>query len=140
MDEVLRRLNRVVDGLSAERVEEVMVASAGVVKAAIEKRIGSQFKVKTGNLSRAIRAKKYKQRGTTFAAAFAAIDRKRIKKSRKTGKPLKGKTAPHAHLLEFGTSQMPAKPFFRPAIDESQGEVLNTINTGIKTLLGDATR
>jgi HK97 gp10 family phage protein len=26
------------------------------------------------------------------------------------------RTAPHGHLLEFGTSRMPAKPFIRPAM------------------------
>lgn len=28
--------------------------------------------------------------------------------------------APHWHLLEFGTSRMPAKPFIRPAFDKVQ--------------------
>lgn len=27
------------------------------------------------------------------------------------------KTAPHGHLIEFGTYKMPAKPFLRPAYD-----------------------
>ncbi len=35
-----------------------------------------------------------------------------------------GKT-PHWHLLEFGTSKMPAQPFMRPALAESIGAVSN---------------
>lgn len=31
--------------------------------------------------------------------------------------------APHGHLLEFGTSRMPAKPFVRPAFDR-MGEAI----------------
>jgi HK97 gp10 family phage protein len=27
------------------------------------------------------------------------------------------RTAPHGHLLEYGTSRAPAKPFIRPAYD-----------------------
>jgi len=37
----------------------------------------------------------------------------------------KGPT-PHWRLLEFGTSRMQAKPFFRPAIDAKVPDVLNT--------------
>lgn len=29
-------------------------------------------------------------------------------------------SAPHAHLVEFGTVKMSAQPFFRPAFDESK--------------------
>lgn len=29
-------------------------------------------------------------------------------------------SAPHAHLVEFGTTKMAAQPYFRPAFDESK--------------------
>jgi HK97 gp10 family phage protein len=35
--------------------------------------------------------------------------------------------APHAHLVEFGTAKMRAKPFFRPAFDETKEEIAQTI-------------
>ena len=71
--------------------------------------------VVTGNIKRSIVAKKFKKQGLYEPGAFVAIDRK---------------IAPHAHLLEYGTEarydaagayrgQMPAKPFFRPAIDSN---------------------
>lgn len=36
-------------------------------------------------------------------------------------------SAPHAHLQEFGTVNMKAQPFFRPAFDETKAEVAQTI-------------
>lgn len=128
MDEVLKRLNKAVHGLNAEQIEGVLLQGSRVIKRAIERRIGSRFKVKTGRLERSTRNKRSKYRGTTFASVFAAIDRG------------KAKGAPHAHLLEFGTSKMPAKPFFRPAVDETQAEVAQVVEKGISKLLGDAER
>ncbi|WP_085696276.1 HK97-gp10 family putative phage morphogenesis protein [Pseudomonas sp. B26(2017)] len=37
-----------------------------------------------------------------------------------------GSATPHWRLLEFGTEKMAAKPFMRPAIESSIGEVTNT--------------
>lgn len=128
MDEILKRLNKVVDGISAEQIEGVLSKGARIIAKAVGRRVGSMFKVKTGRLERSPRAKKSKFRGRTFASVFAAIDRSKIK------------GAPHAHLLEFGTSKMPAQPFFRPAVDETKNEVETVVNDGIKKLLGDAAR
>ncbi len=33
----------------------------------------------------------------------------------------------HAHLVEFGTVKMPARPFIRPAWDQTQGEALKVM-------------
>lgn len=35
----------------------------------------------------------------------------------------------HAHLIEFGTSKMPARPFLRPAWDGNKGAALETMKT-----------
>lgn len=56
----------------------------------------------TGNLKRSLVARLLDKRGDNPRVAVAAVDRK---------------IAPHAHFLEFGTSRMPAHPFFRPAVD-----------------------
>lgn len=53
----------------------------------------------TGNLKRSLRAVIL---SGDNPPAIAAVDRK---------------VAPHAHLIEFGTSRAPAYPFFRPAVD-----------------------
>lgn len=128
MDQILDRLNKAVNGISAQQIEGVLMKGARIIAKDAERRIGSRFKVRTGRLSTAARAKRSKYRGTTFASVFAAIDRSKIK------------GAPHAHLLEFGTSRMPARPFFRPAIDETQAEVAAVVEQGIKKLLDGAAR
>lgn len=40
-------------------------------------------------------------------------------------------TGAHGHLLEFGTSRMPAKPFLRPAWDTHKEGVLKTLEKEI---------
>ncbi len=59
----------------------------------------------TGNLKRSPVAKRFRRKVRGEPAVFVAIDRK---------------IAPHAHLVEFGTVRMAAKPFFRPTYDRMQ--------------------
>lgn len=44
-------------------------------------------------------------------------------------------SAPHSHLVEFGTVKMAAQPFFRPAFDESKAamteEAVKTLREGL---------
>lgn len=41
-------------------------------------------------------------------------------KKNEPGVALAAAAAPHSHLLEFGTVKMAAKPFMRPALDETK--------------------
>lgn len=41
-------------------------------------------------------------------------------------------SAPHAHLLEYGTAKMSAQPFFRPALDETKGEMAEKIAVALR--------
>lgn len=41
----------------------------------------------------------------------------------------------YGRFKEFGTSKMPAHPFMRPALDTSEGEVLDTVVNDIKSNL-----
>jgi HK97 gp10 family phage protein len=67
----------------------------------------------TGNLRRSIVAKKFKHnRFTENPATFVGIDYK---------------IGPHAHLLEFGTVFMAAKPFFRSTVHEKSNDIHNRI-------------
>lgn len=65
---------------------------------------GASVWVGPGSLKRGIVAKEFKSRTRSSPAAFVAIDYS---------------IAPHAHLVEYGArgGEMPAQPFFRPAID-----------------------
>jgi len=70
----------------------------------------------TGNLKRSLIAKLLDKRGDNPQVAIAAVDRK---------------IAPHAHLVEFGTSRMSARPFFRPAVEEHKEGIVNNIKKRI---------
>lgn len=41
----------------------------------------------------------------------------------------------HAHLIEFGTSKMPAQPFFRPAVQSKKSDVAEIITDGLKNII-----
>jgi HK97 gp10 family phage protein len=51
----------------------------------------------------------------------------------RTGKTYKEIADPnnYSHLVEYGTAHSAAKPFIRPAIDESQGEVITAMAAGL---------
>lgn len=40
----------------------------------------------------------------------------------------------YAHMVEYGTSQKSARPFFRPALERSRGQVLRRIEIAVKVL------
>lgn len=44
-----------------------------------------------------------------------------------------GTSAPHAHLVEFGTVKMSAEPFLRPAWDATKDQALALISTELAT-------
>ena len=74
----------------------------------------------SGKLREAIHAKEMPKGGV-----IAAVDRKQ---------------APHAHLLEFGTSRMAAKPYFRPAVDAQTQKVLSILEQGYSNAIKGAVK
>ena len=48
------------------------------------------------------------------------------------------KKAPHGHLVEFGTSRAPKKPFLRPAFDSVHGAAESAVNAEMQKRLKDA--
>jgi len=77
----------------------------------------------TGNLKRSLHAKLLDEKTRFPTVAIAAVDRK---------------IAPHGHLIEFGTSKMSARPFFRPAVDAHANKVISNIKAGAKKLVEKA--
>ena len=43
--------------------------------------------------------------------------------------------APHAHLVEYGTVNMQAQPFMRPAITYTRGKVITVVAEGLKKII-----
>ncbi len=130
LEELRRRVGSILTVLDGRDVENVLVGGARVILAEARRRAP---RGPTGNLIRSIKAKKGRRRGRLFSIAFCAVDRK---------------IAPHAHLVEYGTGpryqkrpkkyvgEMPAKPFFRPAVEATKAEVALKVNRGIMQLLG----
>ena len=46
----------------------------------------------------------------------------------------------YSHLVEYGTSHSAAKPFIRPAVDSTQGEVVGAMAAGLDTHLTKVVR
>ncbi len=79
----------------------------------------------TGNLKRGIVGKKYKTKRRHEPAAFTGIDYR---------------ISPHAHLVEYGTKYMSARPFFKPAVEATKGQVERMIKQGILNLITRASK
>lgn len=120
MDELDRNIKQLEKATGKKETGEVLVKQAYVIRDRIKDRapVGP-----TGNLKRSPVARLMPESSSYPAVAIAGIDRK---------------IAPHAHLIEFGTSRAPAHPFFRPAIDESMPKVIDGIKDGLKKNIEDA--
>jgi len=122
LDELERRIKSLRSALEAKDVEEILVKGARLVRDDAKRRAP---RGPTGNLRRGVKAKKGKRRGKMYSTAFAAMDYK---------------VAPHAYLVEYGTSKMRARPYFRPAVDSMKDQVRQTVQAGIDKLLQEAIR
>jgi len=102
LKELEKDFKRLTKCFKPEEIKKVAVDSAEIIRADAERRapLGPTGKLKKSNVVKTL------DRNKKRPAAIAAVDRK---------------VAPHAHFMEFGTSKMAAKPFFRPAV-ETQGD------------------
>lgn len=48
--------------------------------------------------------------------------------------------APHAHLVEFGTTRMQARPFMRPAAVSTAGEVQVVLREGLEQVIASTVK
>jgi len=79
----------------------------------------------TGNLKRSLHAKMLDEKTRFPHVAIAAVDRK---------------IAPHAWIIEFGSSRAPAHPYLRPAIDAHANKVIGNIKNETKKLVEGAAK
>ena len=127
IDELEKQMENLIKSVDPDKVEPVLLDGAKVMQKAIKGKI--QHSV-TGNLKRGVKAKVMRRRGGSTAAiglsageaapALVAMD---------------FRTAPHYHLIEFGTSRAPAYPFFRPGVDASKEQAINQITQDISNLI-----
>jgi HK97 gp10 family phage protein len=107
-EDVLKAFNKF-DTESRIRLRAVVKKNATSIRKAIQARAP----VDSGNLKKSIGAKYDKDQ------LGADVGPKR---------PL----GSHAHLLEFGTVKMPAKPFITPAVEEQRNGYLEDIRDAVK--------
>jgi len=106
-----------------DELQQATLEGAEIVKGHVVSNISSQYKDKTGHLKSAVKVKGMPRNASYPIVSICAMDQK---------------IAPHAHLGEYGTvprfrksggttGQMPARPFFRPAEEQSRSEVNSLI-------------
>lgn len=107
-------------------------AAAAVIKKQAVANIKSnasknQTSVDTGSLRDAVVVKRLTKSPLTSEHIVAV---RRRKSGRKT--KTKQATAPHASMVEFGTVNMPAEPFMRPAYDHKKEAALDAMVNKLK--------
>ncbi len=136
--EGINELNQAIKDISKklgpDKIEPILMSGAKIISAAARQKV---LVGETGKLKKSIVTKKLKRYGKNPAPYISAVDRKK---------------APHAHLVESGTGPrygkkgkksyrgkyfgiMPAKPFFRPAVDENKDKVIKVVLNKIKKLV-----
>lgn len=121
LEEATRKLRSLFSALEARQVEQVLVKGVRRVR----DRFRDTVAVLTGRLKSSAKAAKGKRRGAYVASAYAAADLKR---------------APHAYLVEHGTSQARASPRFSEAYEAEKSQVEEDITAGLKALVKGAIR
>ncbi len=120
LDELNQTLAELGKSLEADKVEPVLYDSAKIITEEVKKRapVGP-----TGNLKRSIVTKKLRKIGNHPRPSIAAVDRK---------------IAPHAHFVEFGTSKMSKKPFFRPGVEAKEKDAVNHVYDKLSAFIDEA--
>lgn len=125
LEQLISKLNNLPEKL------EKKVIRAAVRKGAILVRDKAREKapVKTGTLKKSIKIRSNKVANGIISFKIGPTNDKK-----------KGTDVFYGRFIEFGTSKMAAKPFMRPALDESETEVLNVVIDNIKSKLEEGTK
>lgn len=146
LTELNKSFEKLTRSLDADKVEAVTHGGAQIMAAEMERQAPEGS---TRNLKNAIRTVRLRRDGDKPAPSIAGVDRKK---------------APHAHLVEFGTStrrvkekqvlydkktgkffgkvvgEMPAKPFVRQSLQAKEREVVSHVADGIKRLIEEGAK
>ena len=132
---IQRKLESLPEKLQKSAEQAVLRAGSKAILNAAK----SHVQVDTGNLKKSLGVKVSMKRGAKFIGAGRAYIGPRTgfahPSGRKSGR--KGRTEKvinadeYSWYLESGTPHMAARPFIRPAIDSSKGEILNAMAAGL---------
>jgi len=121
-----RQIRELIETLNAlpEKIEKNIIrASVRSGAAIIRDAIRANAPVKTGKLKKSIRVKQiYNKKGKVIFKVTTGVNKKFKQAGIKAPRQVN-----YAKQIEFGNSQMAAKPFIRPAFDEAENKVLDAV-------------
>jgi len=112
-------------------------AAAAVIKKAAKGNIRKSPSIETGSLLKSVIAKRLGKGETNLTSEHIVTVRGRGKK-KKDG--TLQESAPHAHLVEFGTVKMPAEPFLRPAYESEKHRAAAAIADKLRAAIAKAAK
>ena len=119
--EGLRQLGDAMRRLGADVAKKAARSATGsaaaLVKKAAQDNIRKSPSIDSGSLLSAVIAKKLPNGQTPLTSEHIVTVRGRGKTFNKKGQKIA--RAPHAGFVEFGTVEMPAEPFLRPALSQN---------------------
>jgi HK97 gp10 family phage protein len=125
LGEAMRKLSK---DVALKTARSATAAGATVIKKAAKSNILKSPSVQTKSLHDGVITKRLGKAETDLTSEHIVTVRGRGKSTKKKdGTVTKTAGAPHAHFVEFGTVNMPAEPFLRPAFEAEKGNAVTAI-------------
>lgn len=121
IDEFMRELNKLEQRMKHDHLMKAATKAARIFRKEAVKSAPKD----SGDLKKSIQLKKLKRRGDNEASVIVGPT---------TGKKAKY-SGRHAHLLEFGTVKMRARPFMRPAFNKTKKDAEEAFKQELLRLL-----
>lgn len=138
----LQELGRAISALNGEVAVRLASRATGagsrVIKKEAQTNIERSPSVVTRSLHGAVITKKVPKSEAEHHSEHIVTVRGRGKPYNKKGQ--KVDRAPHAHLVEFGTVNMPAEPFLRPAFEAKKEQAVTEMATVLRDGIERATK
>lgn len=130
VNEAIRKMNRLGAAFAERNVEPVLVGGAEIHAAEARRRAPRGA---TGDLSRSIVAKAGRRRGNIVA--YSAVDMSLIRKRDKSGRRVR-----YPYFVEYGTSRMKARRYFRRALRTTRQAIRAHVERGLRAVAAKAVR
>ncbi|MBI3150082.1 MAG: HK97 gp10 family phage protein [Betaproteobacteria bacterium] len=121
----MRKLSR---SVALKTARSATAAGARVIKKAAVANIEKSPSIETGSLHDSVIVKRLGKNESSLTSEHIVTVRGRgkvVKKGKNKGQ--RQTSAPHAHLVEFGTVNMPAEPFLGPAFTQHKEAAVTAI-------------
>lgn len=125
LEDLIAKLNALPAKLEKKVIRAAVRKGANIIR----DKARSYVPVDTGDLKKSITVSGAKYKKGTIALAIKPRNNKK-----------KGVTVFYGRFIEYGTSKMAAKPYMRPAYDEAEKEVLDTVINDIKSKLDEGVK